>query len=211
MDTTMLVGILALVLAIIVVAFKVLLKRDKRSTVLLVGACGSGKTVAFGQLVHGRYVQTVTSMKANEGKLSLGNNGKTSDGNNKRDVRVVDVPGHQRLRGMSVDANAADTRAIVFLVDSATVRRGVRTEAEFAYDLLSNPALRSASILFFCNKQDISFAAKTAEVQTLLEKEIGELRETRSGALQGTGGNDSSSAAEDAYLGRKGQEFQFEH
>ena len=73
-------------------------KKSSRSAVLIAGPCDVGKTVLFSRLVNGvagKAVDTFTSMQENLGHFSL------SSG---RKVTVVDMPGHDRIRQVVVQA-----------------------------------------------------------------------------------------------------------
>lgn len=45
-------------------------------------------------------------------------------------VRIVDIPGHERLRGKFFDDYKSSTRGLVFVLDSTTVHKDVRDVAE---------------------------------------------------------------------------------
>lgn len=45
-------------------------------------------------------------------------------------VRVVDIPGHERLRGRFFDDYKDSARGIVFVVDSTTLHKDIRDVAE---------------------------------------------------------------------------------
>ena len=76
--------------------------------ILICGACDSGKTTLLSQLVVGKPVKTYTSMVHNvfpwevQGKPSL---------------NLVDVPGHERIRGGVVEQFSRSARGIVHMVD----------------------------------------------------------------------------------------------
>jgi len=64
------------------------------------------------QLRDGSFGATVTSMAANEARVAL----RAPGGGAARSMRLVDLPGHPRLRGLLDDA-APSARCLVFLVD----------------------------------------------------------------------------------------------
>ena len=113
----------------------------------------------------GKPVETYTSMVHNvfpwevEGKPNLD---------------LVDVPGHERIRGAIVDQFSSSARGIVYMVDSNTVSKQVRDVAEYLHSILSNHAIHKNSppVLVICNKQDGGLAKTGQLIQTLLEKEI---------------------------------------
>jgi signal recognition particle receptor subunit beta len=100
--------------------------------VLICGPCDSGKTTLLSQLVVGKPVETYTSMVHNtftwevEGKINL---------------NLVDVPGHERIRGSIVDQFSGSARGIVYMVDSNTVSKQVRDVTEFLHSIISNKAV----------------------------------------------------------------------
>lgn len=52
-------------------------------------------------------------------------------------LRVVDLPGYERLRGKFFDAYKNTAKAIVYFVDSLTVQKDVRDVAEYVSMLLT--------------------------------------------------------------------------
>ena len=88
--------IAGVVVGVILLIF--LLRRQKsssRRSVLIVGPSDAGKTALFSQLVHGRCVDTYTSMVENSDVKSIA----SDDGSKSpKTVQLVDLPGHDRLR-----------------------------------------------------------------------------------------------------------------
>jgi len=166
--------------------------------VLICGTCDSGKTTLLAQLVVGKPVETYTSMVHNvfpwevEGKPNL---------------NLVDVPGHERIRGAIVEQFASSARGIVYMVDSNTVSKQVRDVADYLHSILSSNAIHKNSppVLVLCNKQDGGLAKTAQLVQTLLEKEIEKVRETSSHQLEGLEGV----TREGVFLGKQGKGFEF--
>lgn len=89
-------------------------------------------------------------------------------------LRIIDIPGHERLREKFLDQYKPLARGIVFVVDSVTIQKDVRDAAEFLYNILLDNTLLSAgsSFLILCNKQDLSFAKGANAVKSILEKEL---------------------------------------
>lgn len=54
----------------------------------------------------------------------------TSDFHSQGYARLVDIPGHERLRGRFVDEYKNSARGAVFVVDSLTLQKDVRDVAE---------------------------------------------------------------------------------
>jgi len=166
--------------------------------ILICGPCDSGKTTLLAQLVVGKPVETYTSMVHNTNFLEV---------EGKANLNLVDVPGHERIRGGIVDEFSTSARGIMYLVDSNTVSKQIRDVAEFLHSILSNRAIHSNSppVLVLCNKQDGSLAKGSQVIQTLLEKEIEKVRDTRSHQLENLEGETGIGA----FLGKKGKSFEF--
>ena len=87
------------------------------TSIVLVGGCESGKTALLYTLANekGSTPTTVTSFKENIASVVCGT----------KSVKLVDIPGHERVRNNAFDKHKNDARAIVFLLDSATVQTKV--------------------------------------------------------------------------------------
>ena len=133
--------------------------------VLICGPSDSGKTTLVGQLVAGKAVETYTSMVENSFPWQV---------EGRPDIRLVDVPGSERVRVGLIDQFSPSARALLYVVDSNTVGRQVRDVAEFLHSVLASPAVAAnrPPLLVFCNKQDGSLAKGALAIQALLEKEI---------------------------------------
>lgn len=84
--------------------------------VVLAGPCGGGKTCLFFQLRDGStHSGTVASMQENEGLVRVA--AAARGGGGQRSVRVLDVPGHERLR-QRLEQHLADAAAVVFVIDA---------------------------------------------------------------------------------------------
>jgi len=173
-------------------------RRSLGRDVLICGVCDSGKTTLFSQLVSGKLVQTYTSMIHN--KMALPVEGKAS-------VELVDVPGHERVRGQVLETFSPSARAIIFVVDSNTVSKQIRDVAECLHSILSQKVIshNSPPVLVICNKQDADLAKGSPAVQNLMEKEIEKVRMTRSNQLAGIEGEDGGVI----FIGKEGKAFEF--
>lgn len=171
--------------------------KGKGSTVVLVGLAESGKTCLWTKLVTGKYVQTLTSMTFNEGVVNTG----------KRVLPIVDVPGHERLRARLWSHNVERARAIIFVVDSLLFLSNIRDVADFLYTVLSDPIVnkRKLPVLVACNKQDEPKAKAAKVIANQLEKELNNIRATRSAALESTDGSDDGSVV----IGHPGRDFAY--
>ena len=56
-------------------------------------------------------------------------------------INLVDVPGHERIRGSVVEEFSSSARGIMYVVDSNTVAKKVRDVAQFLHSILSNKAV----------------------------------------------------------------------
>lgn len=175
-------------------------KGKKKRTVLICGPSDSGKTLLFSQLVHGKQVETYTSMQENIGILDLSEA-------RKKPVDVLDLPGHERLRLRCLEQHKTSALGIVYVLDAASITKGIRDATEFLFKILSDPTIHSSKtpVLIVCNKQDMTLAKGSSVIERELAKEIGLLRETQSRTLQGTDGN----VADHVFLGKVGKDFVF--
>ncbi|XP_013420918.1 signal recognition particle receptor subunit beta-like [Lingula anatina] len=191
----LLVGIITLF-----VVFIRLGKKNNRRGILMMGACDGGKTLMFSRLTANKYVETYTSIKENTGNYEL-------TGDKTGTLRMIDLPGHERLRSQYFDQYKASARGIMFVVDSASLQKDIKDVAECLYTILTDGFVSSAAvpILIACNKQDLTLAKGAKVVQKQLEKEMNTLRVTRSAALEGT----SDTGNNNTFLGRRDRDFQF--
>ena len=85
------VALAAVVLSLLWLLLSALLRGGSRGgkTVVISGPCNGGKTCLFHQLMGSGVVDTVASMQENEGMCQVPSGGS---------ARIVDVPGHERLR-----------------------------------------------------------------------------------------------------------------
>ncbi|XP_039277221.1 LOW QUALITY PROTEIN: signal recognition particle receptor subunit beta [Nilaparvata lugens] len=170
--------------------------RSVKNCILITGLCDSGKTLIYSHLLHSKYVGTHTSIKENIGDYVVKN----------RALRLIDIPGHERLRGRYIDAYKGLARGVIFVVDSVTLQKEIRDAAEFLYTLLLDPVLLKAKpqLLILCNKQDQTMAKAANVVKSLLEKELNVLKVTKTNQLTSIEGSSNT-----AYLGSAGKDFDF--
>lgn len=173
-------------------------KRAARTDFLLTGVCDSGKTLLFSQLVINKGRETFTSISENIGWYQCG----------RGSVKVLDLPGHERLRSKFFDKYKSQAKGIVYVVDSATLQKDVRDVADYLYTILADNATSSSAILILCNKQDEPLAKGSAVIKALLEKELNVIRSTRASKLESV---DSSRDSTNSFLGKQGKDFEFAH
>ncbi|OWR41110.1 signal recognition particle receptor beta subunit [Danaus plexippus plexippus] len=175
-------------------------RRHLRRSVLLTGLSDSGKTLLFVRLSYSQYRQTFTSMKENIEEYITSNNA----------LRIVDLPGQERLRNKFFDQYKSSAKAIVYVVDSVTIQKEIRDVAEYLYTILLDSVVQSncPQFLILCNKQDQPMAKGSQVIKGLLEKELNLVRVTKSSQLQSV---DSSQSNNSSYLGKLGKDFEFSH
>lgn len=164
----------------------VLDRRRPRTTTVLIGLPGSGKTALFVQLVHHQQLfDSRTSMRENSGYMcAAAQHGRS---NSTAGVKVVDCPGHPRLhQGMLRALDEAVN--VVVVIDSVTVQdnqqEGVAALAELLFNVLQSPEFYGVRrLLFACTKRDevISYASKA--VRKLLEAAMVASIESRQNAM----------------------------
>ncbi|EZA52398.1 hypothetical protein DMN91_012475 [Ooceraea biroi] len=193
-----LLSLLAAVLVIFITLVLFTLWRRRRSigrSILLTGLSDSGKTLIYARLMHSTFVRTYTSVKENVGDMSAG----------KSSLRIVDIPGDERLRSKYFDKHKTSAKGLVYVIDSVTIQKEIRDVAEYLYNLLSD-VQRNVPVLILCNKQDQTMAKGCAVIRTMLEKELNLLRMTKTSQLEGT---DASST--NVFLGKQGKDFELSH
>lgn len=105
---------------IVVILYLIKKRKTRRTDVLLAGLCDSGKTLLYSLILNGKEVETFTSLNANFGFLTLQSG----------IVRLVDLPGHERLRLRLLENYKNSTKALVYVIDSATVQKELKDVAE---------------------------------------------------------------------------------
>ncbi|XP_047532969.1 signal recognition particle receptor subunit beta [Vanessa atalanta] len=175
-------------------------RRHLRRSVLLTGLSDAGKTLLFVRLIYSQYRQTFTSMKENIEDYITSN----------KTLRIIDLPGQERLRNKFFDQYKNSAKAIVYVVDSVTIQKEIRDVAEYLYTILLDPVIQSncPPLLILCNKQDQPMAKGSQVIKGLLEKEINLVRITKSSQLQSV---DPSQTSNSTYLGKLGKDFEFSH
>ncbi|XP_013186843.1 signal recognition particle receptor subunit beta [Amyelois transitella] len=175
-------------------------RRHARRSVLLTGLSDSGKTLLFVQLAYSQYRQTFTSMKENVEEYITSNSS----------LKLVDLPGQERLRNKFFDQYKNGAKAIVYVIDSVTIQKEIRDVAEYLYTILVDPVVQSncPPVLILCNKQDQPLAKGSQVIKSLLEKELNLVRVTKSSQLQSV---DPAQSNNSTYLGKLGKDFEFSH
>jgi small GTP-binding protein len=199
-DRAVLGGVLIAVLLVIftIVFFAVRGSSSSRRAILLVGLCDAGKSLLFSRLIYRKFTATQTSMIENTGTYSCDEK--------KRSVKLVDIPGHDRVRQQYFDKVKMTARGVIFVIDSLTFQKDIKDIAELMYQILSDKVImkNAPSVLVACNKHDQGLAKGSRLIQSALEKELNNVRRTRSAALQATDGAIAAS-----FIGRRDRDFTF--
>ena len=174
---------------------------------LLCGTSNSGKTLLFSRLTTGVAKRTLTSMIVNNGSMILEN--LSSDRPTKK-IHIIDIPGNLRIRQRDFNANKSSAKAMIFVIDSATINKESKDVADYLYDILREKVFRQQRLplLILCNKQDTNSDHEDVKsIRQLLENELTMKRKTRASSVavhQGKGeGNED--------IGRTGKDtFEFD-
>lgn len=180
-------------------------------TFLLLGPSGGGKTSLLTLFSTGAPAVTHTSQitasatcwlpdktRAKEDRYRSENDEATKG---KRSIRVVDTPGHGKLRQLALSSltSGEKLKGLIYVLDSAAVSsaQGLTEAAEYLHDVLlvlqkrhtqaTTSKTSSVSVLVATNKQDLFTALPAAVIKTRLQEEIGKVRATRSKGLMDSG------------------------
>jgi len=164
-SVNVLVAVLVGIITAVILLYLWSKNRINRRGICLVGLCESGKTLIFNQLVFGKAVETYTSIKENIGSIEMTNKGP---------LKIIDVPGHERVRQQFFDSHKSSARGMVFVIDSNTFMKDIRDVAEYLYHILSDSVVNKnrPAVLILCNKQDHTLAKGNKVIQAQLEKEM---------------------------------------
>ena len=157
-----------------------------KPAVLLLGGKGCGKTALWQGLKYGEQrFRTTTSVEANEcgDAVVVGKNSRGREVT-KSHVRVVDVPGHAKLRKEAL-RELARARAVVFVVDSVSFASERKEVAKFLFDILSDESFQTRKIplMIACNKCEKLTAHPPDFIRKRLEREIDAARAADAGSL----------------------------
>ncbi|GAM17950.1 hypothetical protein SAMD00019534_011250 [Acytostelium subglobosum LB1] len=173
--------------------------KKKGNSLVLLGLCDSGKTTLFLKLIQ-KSLTSYSSISVNKGNFN--NAGKK--------LPIIDIPGHAKMRP-TLPQYLSQASSIIYLIDSTTFFDQSIEEAQNLYDILVDPSVyeRRVPILIFCNKTDLTTIGES-DVQSILERELDELRKTR-GSAPSMAGNEDAGVEREIYLGNEGTSFQFDH
>ncbi|KAJ3541357.1 hypothetical protein NMY22_g3918 [Coprinellus aureogranulatus] len=185
-------GALALILVLALILFSRRKSKSRGNALLLTGPMDAGKTVIFSRLAYTQTLPTHTSLQANSSIVSLSPS---------KNVRVVDIPGHPRIRGQFAE-HLTDAKVLAFVVDSNTISRNGAAVAEHLHLILHAvtsfpPSQTPPQLLILCNKADLLGKSTGSSpstlainrVRTILERELEKRRVSTAGgvAVEGLG------------------------
>ncbi|XP_013103807.1 signal recognition particle receptor subunit beta [Stomoxys calcitrans] len=192
--------LVALFVGFIAVALFVIFRKKSsaRRDILLSGISEAGKSALFMQVLYDKFPETFTSMSENVGIYTKGN----------LSARLIDIPGHYRVRDKSFEKFKRTAKGIAFVVDSVTIQKEIRDVADALYSVLTDAATVTCKVCIFCNKQDSTTAKGVEVIKSSLEKELNLVRDTRSRKLQSTSDEEGNKPM---YLGKAGRDFEWSH
>jgi len=142
-----------------------------------VGLCSTGKSALFGLLSSGNFPSTVTSMKANDSTIRIAGTSL------KNPMRVVDYPGHDRLREGLLKL-LPSVAGVIFMVDANADDETLKKSADLLYALFTDKFLYNNEIPFHiaCNKSEMITSKSVEHIQTIIEEELNAVRSSRTAA-----------------------------
>jgi len=156
--------------------------------VLLVGPPDAGKTAILSTLVYKQTLPTHTSLQTNSSVIFVPLSNKT--------LRIVDIPGHPRVRDQFQE-HLPDAKAVIFVVDASTVSRNGAVVAEHLHHILHAftslpPSQAPPSLVILAHKTDLLKASSSSttsstqaisRVKTILERELEKRRVSQAGGV----------------------------
>ncbi|GJE90776.1 P-loop containing nucleoside triphosphate hydrolase protein [Phanerochaete sordida] len=188
--------------------------QSKGNSLLLLGAPDAGKTAILSTLLYKQTLPTHTSMQTNMANVSLPPSNKS--------LRIIDVPGHPRIRDQFREY-MSDAKAVAFVVDASTVSRNGSAVAEHLHHVLNAltslpPSQAPPVFTIVAHKSDLLKASANAtseqlsvnRVRTILERELDKRKASHAGGVgvESLGGEGEEST-ELGGLECSGGEFKF--
>lgn len=160
---------------------------SRQDSLLLVGYPDSGKTAIFSTFAYKQTLPSHMSLQTNSTVVALSAS---------KALRVVDVPGHPRIRDQFRD-HLGVAKAIVFVVDASTISRNGHAVAEHLHQILHAitslpPSHPTPPLLILAHKTDLlNKSASTglvgdiaiSRVRTILERELEKRRASQAGGV----------------------------
>ncbi|KAI9294448.1 P-loop containing nucleoside triphosphate hydrolase protein [Neoconidiobolus thromboides FSU 785] len=211
MKTVLLLSIAIIVL--LVVGVLVYLKfnnklLNERDAFILTGLSNSGKTTLFTLLRTGLMLPTHTSLKSNEALVRPVD--EEGEPLTEKMMKIIDVPGHDKLRAQLINKYENSIKGIVFMIDAFSATRNIIKVSEALYDILSQPFVieNSLPILIIANKSDLATSISIPRLKSLLESEIDKQRESKSSSLMESLGEENEEQS-NVFLGYENKKFEF--
>ncbi|KIK99285.1 hypothetical protein PAXRUDRAFT_822906 [Paxillus rubicundulus Ve08.2h10] len=175
------------VLFFIVLSFTRKKSKSRGNDLLLLGPPDSGKTAIMSNLAYDQTLPSHTSLQTNLAQVVLSPT---------KTLRVIDVPGHPRIRDQFRE-HLGDAKAIAFVVDSSTISRNASVVAEHLHHVLHAitslpPTQSTPALLILAHKMDLlksgassnsATSVAISRVCTILERELEKRRASQSGGV----------------------------
>lgn len=190
----------------------------RRDINLILGISGDndlpsvGKTTLFKSLKYGHQPKhgTTTSMEVNDSIINISNN---------KQIRLVDFPGHSRLRP-KLQPYLHSSKSILFIIDSKRFATQARRDAQLLHHILTDSIVSNSGtpLLVILNKRDeeieagvIPLSIRTAKDR--LEAELERIKVASAATLKGATVTDDNIGIEEerAPLGYDNESFSFDH
>ncbi|KAF8343954.1 signal recognition particle receptor beta subunit-domain-containing protein [Cantharellus anzutake] len=185
-------------------------KGRRGNALLLVGPPDAGKTAITSFLTFKQALPTHTSLQVNETQATFSSSSTPKD----RAFRIIDVPGHPRIRSQFSNY-LGDARGIIFVVDTSNLARSGPAVAEHLHIIMHAltslpPTTHVPSLVILSHKSDLisvptsSSRSKIAtdRVRSILERELEKRRlQSVSGVGVGSLGDGTEKSAMSGEMG----------
>jgi len=162
--------------------------KARGNSVLFVGPPDGGKTAILSVLTFKQALPTHSSLQTNASLIVLPQRKKT--------LRVVDIPGHPRIRPQYREY-FSEAKAVVFVIDASTISRNGAAVAEHLHQILHTfmslaPSQPSPAFLILAHKCDLLTATSSSgppdqlainRVRAILERELEKRRQSQVGGM----------------------------
>ncbi|KAI6045698.1 signal recognition particle receptor beta subunit-domain-containing protein [Pisolithus marmoratus] len=160
---------------------------SRGNSVLLVGPPDGGKTAILSSFAYNQALPSHTSLQSNSAHVVLSPS---------KTLRVVDVPGHPRIRDQFRE-HLRGAKAVIFVVDASTVSRNAPAVAEHLHHIFHAvtslpPSQPMPKILILAHKTDLvktSVSSSSvsevaiARVRSILERELEKRKASQTGGI----------------------------
>jgi len=125
-------------------------------------------------------------------------------------IHVIDIPGNLRIRQRDFNTNKSSAKAIIFVIDSTTIKEESKDVSDYIYDILREKTFRQQRLplLILCNKQDLNNDNETIQsIRQLLENELTMKRKTRASSVAVHQGKNNEANDDIGRIGKDTFEF----